>query len=159
MALIRVGPEDFDPGSEMAGLQMEAGDIGAIASFLGVVRSGPDNPIAAMTLEHYPVMTERAIAAMAAEAESRWSLSGCRIIHRTGRIPVGGRIVLVLTAAAHRQAALELTAFLIDWLKVGAPFWKKEHPMVGEDRWVEAKTGDDAAAARWAAGAPHSAPL
>jgi molybdopterin synthase catalytic subunit len=145
MAFIRVGPEDFDPGAEMERLQAEAGDAGAIAAFLGIVRP----PIAAMTLEHYPAMTERAIARMAAEAESRWALSGCRIIHRIGRIPVGGRIVLVLTAARHRQAALDATAFLIDWLKVGAPFWKQEHPVTGESRWVEARAADDAAAQRW----------
>jgi molybdopterin synthase catalytic subunit len=149
MAFIRVGPEDFDPGAETERLQAEAGDAGAIASFLGIVRRGRDHPIEAMTLEHYPAMTERAIARMAAEAGQRWALSGCRIIHRTGRIPVGGRIVLVLTAARHRQAALESTAFLIDWLKVGAPFWKKEHPVDGEAQWVEARAADDAAARRW----------
>ena len=149
MAFIRVGPEDFDPGSEMERLQAAAGDAGAIASFLGIVRRGQKHPIEAMTLEHYPGMTERAIARMAAEAEGRWALSGCRIIHRTGRIPVGGRIVLVLTASRHRQSALEATAFLIDWLKVGAPFWKKEHPVAGEAQWVEAKAADAAAASRW----------
>ena len=91
MAFIRVGPEDFDPAQEVMTLQTEAGDAGAVASFLGIVRRGQENPIEAMTLEHYPSMTERAIARVAAEAESRWPLSGCRIIHRTGRIPVGGR--------------------------------------------------------------------
>ncbi|GAB0118244.1 molybdenum cofactor biosynthesis protein MoaE [Acidisoma sp. 7E03] len=149
MAVIRVGPEDFDLGQELAALQDEAGEAGAIASFLGVVRRGVEPAIAAMTLEHYPGMTERAIAAMAGEAAQRWPLLGCRIIHRTGRIPVGGRIVLVATASRHRQAALDSTAFLIDWLKVDAPFWKKEHPEEGPDRWVEARAADDAAAARW----------
>jgi molybdopterin synthase catalytic subunit len=149
MAFIRVGPEDFDPGAEMERLQAEAGDAGAIASFLGIVRRGQDHPIEAMTLEHYPGMTERAIARVAAEAESRWTLSGCRIIHRTGRIPVGGRIVLVLTASPHRRSALDATAFLIDWLKVGAPFWKKEHTVAGAAQWVEARAADDAAAQRW----------
>jgi molybdopterin synthase catalytic subunit len=149
MAFIRVGPEDFDTGDETERLQAEAGDAGAIASFLGIVRRGEEQPIEAMTLEHYPAMTERAIARMAAEAESRWALGGCRIIHRTGRIPVGGRIVLVLAASRHRQSALDATAFLIDWLKVGAPFWKKEHPVAGAAQWVEARTADDAAARRW----------
>ena len=149
MAFIRIGPEDFDPAAEVVALQAEAGDAGAIATFLGIVRRGQDKPIEAMTLEHYPGMTEHAIARMVAEAESRWPLSGCRVIHRTGRIPVGGRIVLVLTASRHRQAALEATSFLIDWLKVGAPFWKKEHPEAGEGRWVEARPADDAAAGRW----------
>ena len=149
MAFIRVGPEDFDPGAEMEQLQAESGDAGAVAAFVGIVRRGQEHPIEAMTLEHYPAMTERAIARMAAEAESRWALGGCRVIHRTGRIPAGGRVVLVLTASRHRQAALEATAFLIDWLKVGAPFWKKEHPVAGEAQWVEARAADDAAARRW----------
>jgi len=149
MAFVRVGPEDFDPGAEMERLQAEAGDAGAIASFLGIVRRGQEQPIEAMTLEHYAAMTERAIARTAAEAESRWALGGCRIIHRIGRIPVGGRIVLVLTASRHRQSALDATAFLIDWLKVGAPFWKKEHPIAGSAHWVEARAADDAAARRW----------
>lgn len=152
MAVIRVGPEDFDMAAELAALQAEAGDAGAVASFLGVVRRGQDNPITAMTLEHYPGMTERAIAAMAAEAEARWALFGCRILHRTGWIAAGGRIVLVATAAAHRQAALEATAFLIDWLKVDAPFWKKEHRLSGDGQWVEAREADDAAALRWGKG-------
>ena len=156
MAFIRVGPEDFDPGEEMQRLAAEAGDAGAIASFLGIVRRGEDDPIEAMTLEHYPVMTERAIARMAAEAETRWTLGGCRVIHRIGRIPVGGRIVLVLTASRHRQSALDATAFLIDWLKVGAPFWKKEHRLAGEARWVEARTTDDEAALRWARTGPEA---
>jgi molybdopterin synthase catalytic subunit len=149
MAFIRIGPEDFDLAVETEALQAEAGDSGAIASFLGVVRRGDAHPIEAMTLEYYPAMTERAVARMVAEAERRWDLGGCRVIHRTGRIPVGGRIVLVLTAARHRQAALDSTAFLIDWLKVGAPFWKKEHPVEGSSRWVEARAGDEDAARRW----------
>jgi molybdopterin synthase catalytic subunit len=151
MAFIRIGPEDFDSAAEMTALQAEAGDIGAIASFIGIVRGGQDHPIAAMTLEHYPAMTERAVARIVAEAEGRWALGGCRVIHRTGCIPVGGRIVLVLTAARHRRAALESTEFLIDWLKVGAPFWKKEHPLEGAASWVEARTADGDAARRWAA--------
>jgi molybdopterin synthase catalytic subunit len=149
MAFIRVGPEDFDPGAEMERLQAAAGDAGAIGCFLGIVRRGQERPIEAMTLEHYPGMTERAIARMAEEAEGRWTLGGCRIIHRTGRIPAGGRIVLVLAASRHRQSALDATAFLIDWLKVGAPFWKKEHPVSGAAQWVEARTADDAATRRW----------
>lgn len=152
MASISVGPEDFDVADELAALQAAAGDAGAIASFLGIVRRGEAPAIVAMTLEHYPGMTERAIAAMAAEAARRWPLFACRIIHRTGRIPAGGRIVLVATAARHRQAALDATAFLIDWLKVDAPFWKKEHREDGEERWVEARAADDAAAARWGEG-------
>jgi len=151
MAVITVGPEDFDPAAEMLTLQADDADIGAIASFLGIVRRGRERPIVAMTLEHYPGMTEQAIARMAAEAEARWQLDGCRIIHRTGRIPVGGRIVLVITASRHRQAALDSTAFLIDWLKVGAPFWKQEHFAEGPSHWVEPRCADDAAVERWTA--------
>lgn len=108
MAFIRVGPDDIDMATEIACLQSEPGEIGGIASFLGVVRGGEGHSaITAMTLEHYPAMTEAAIRRVAEEAEARWNLIGCRVIHRVGRIPVGGRIVLVLTAARHRQAALE----------------------------------------------------
>lgn len=149
MAFIRVGPEDFDVAAELAALLREAGDIGAVASFIGLVRNSAEAPITAMTLEHYPGMTKRAIAAVAAEAEARFALSSCRIIHRTGRIPLSGQIVLVLTAASHRQAALDSTGFLIDWLKVAAPFWKKEHLADGRDRWVDARAEDDLAAAAW----------
>jgi molybdopterin synthase catalytic subunit len=156
MAFIRVGPDDIDVASEIASLQAEPGEIGGIASFLGVVRGGGEgrSAVTAMTLEHYPAMTEAAIRRKAEEAEARWGLIGCRIIHRVGRIGVGGRIVLVLTAARHRQAALDSTAFLIDWLKVGAPFWKREHRVSGEDHWVEAKSADDLAAQRWLASIP-----
>ncbi|WP_254065943.1 MULTISPECIES: molybdenum cofactor biosynthesis protein MoaE [unclassified Acidisoma] len=155
MAFIRVGPDDIDMATEIACLQSEPGEIGGIASFLGVVRGGEGHSaITAMTLEHYPAMTEAAIRRVAEEAEARWNLIGCRVIHRVGRIPVGGRIVLVLTAARHRQAALESTSFLIDWLKVGAPFWKQEHLISGKDHWVEAKSADDLAAQRWLVVAP-----
>jgi molybdopterin synthase catalytic subunit len=102
-----------------------------------------------MTLEHYPGMTTRAIAAIATEACARWPLAGCTVIHRHGRLVPGDPIVLVLTASAHRAAALESCAFLIDWLKTKAPFWKQEEFRDGTTRWVEAKAGDDDAAARW----------
>ncbi|HEX3984096.1 MAG TPA: molybdenum cofactor biosynthesis protein MoaE [Acidisoma sp.] len=152
MGFVRVGPEDFDIAAEMAALQRDAGDAGALASFVGIVRAGSGIPIAAMTLEHYPGMTDRAIGDIVAQAEARFALSGARVIHRTGRIPAGGRIVLVLAAAAHREAALDGTAFLIDWLKVSAPFWKKEHLADGSARWVDAREQDDRAAGRWAGG-------
>lgn len=148
MGVVRIGAEDFDPADEIAAAETAA-DSGALASFLGIVRGGGARPVVAMTLEHYPAMTERAVARMVAEAEARFALSACRVIHRTGRIPVGGRIVSVVTASAHRKAALEATTFLIDWLKVGAPFWKKEHFADGSEAWVEARSEDDAAAARW----------
>jgi len=102
----------------------------------------------AMTLEHYPGMTERLLGEIEAEARRRWPLSGVTIIHRYGRLELGERIVLVLTASAHRQAALDSCAFLIDWLKTKAPFWKLEETPEG-GRWVEARDSDDEAAARW----------
>ncbi len=102
-----------------------------------------------MTLEHYPAMTVRAITRITEEAERRWNLLGCTVIHRVGRLTAGENIVLVLAAAAHRQPALDATAFLIDWLKTKAPFWKKEEFVDGVTNWVEAREADDAAAARW----------
>jgi molybdopterin synthase catalytic subunit len=102
-----------------------------------------------MTLEHYPAMTRRAIEAVAAEAERRWPLLGCTVIHRVGLLRPGDPIVLVLAASAHRQPALEATQFLIDWLKTRAPFWKQERTNDGSARWVEARAEDDDAARRW----------
>jgi len=145
MARISVQTENFDVGAECAALTNGRTDIGGIGCFIGTVRG----PAAAMTLEHYPAMTERAIARIAVEAEKRWSLLGCTIIHRYGRLQAGENIVLVLAAAAHRQAALDATAFLIDWLKTKAPFWKQEEDAGGATSWVEARAEDDAAAARW----------
>ena len=144
MARINVQTEDFDVGAEFAALTEGRTDIGGIGCFVGTVRG----PAAAMTLEHYPAMTERAIARIVAEAERRWSLLGCTVIHRYGRLQAGENIVLVLTAAAHRQPALDATAFLIDWLKTKAPFWKLEETPAGE-KWVGAHADDDQAAARW----------
>ncbi len=148
MATIRVQTEAFDLAVESAVLSAGRHDVGGIASFVGLCRA--DDGLAALTLEHYPGMTERAIAGIAAQAETRWPLTGCTIIHRIGRLPPGEPIVLVLTASAHRTAALEACAFLIDWLKTGAPFWKREEFADGSERWVEAKAADDAAVARWA---------
>jgi molybdopterin synthase catalytic subunit len=145
VARINVQTEDFDVGAEFSALTEGRTDIGGIGCFVGTVRG----PAAAMTLEHYPAMTERAIARIVAEAERRWSLLGCTVIHRYGRLQAGENIVLVLTAAAHRQPALDATAFLIDWLKTKAPFWKQEEDAGGATSWVEARTEDDAAAARW----------
>lgn len=149
MARVLVQDAPFDAGAETAVLSAGRSDVGGIASFLGVCRG--DDGLEAMVLEHYPGMTERAIARIAAEAEARWPLTGCTVIHRVGRIRPGEPIVLVLTASAHRAAALEACAFLIDWLKTKAPFWKREEFAAGTHRWVEARAEDDAAAARWAA--------
>ncbi len=149
MATVRVQTADFDTGAELAALTAGRGDVGGVGCFVGVVRDSPANPLAALMLEHYPGMTEQAMTAIAAEAEQRWGLLGCTLVHRVGRLPVGANIVLVLAAAPHRQAALDAAAFLIDWLKTRAPFWKQEIFADGAQRWVEARAGDDAAAARW----------
>ena len=120
-----------------------------MTSFLGVVRG----PAEALTLEHYPGMTERAVEAVAREAEARWPLSAGIIVHRVGRLLTGEPIVLVALASPHRAAALEACAFLIDRLKTSAPFWKQEEAN-GETRWIEARAADAAAAARWDDGGP-----
>lgn len=150
MPTVRVQAPAFDPGAEMAALLAGRTDVGGVGCFVGVVRDrAGGQPIRSMTLEHYPGMTERALSAIAAEAEARWALQGCVVIHRHGRLLPGEPIVLVLTASAHRQAALDATAFLIDWLKTRAPFWKQEELADGGAHWVEARGADDAAAARW----------
>ena len=147
MARIAVQEAPFDIASETARLAEGRTDIGAVASFTGICRA--DDGLAAMVLEHYPGMTERALAKIAAEAETRWPLTGCTVIHRVGRLEPGAPIVLVLTASGHRQAALEACAFLMDWLKTKAPFWKREEFTEGHARWVEARSEDDAAARKW----------
>jgi len=147
MARIAVQDAEFDTAAETALLTQGRTDIGAVASFIGICRA--DDGLGAMVLEHYPGMTERALAKITAEAESRWPLTGCTVIHRVGRLPPGAPIVLVLTASAHRQAALDACAFLMDWLKTKAPFWKREEFTQGQARWVEARSEDDAAAQKW----------
>jgi len=149
MASVRVQTEDFDVGAELARLTAGRTDVGGVASFVGIVRAGTAaGDLQAMTLEHYPGMTERRLAEIEAEALNRWSLTGSLIIHRHGRLLPGERIVLVATAASHRQAALESCQFLIDWLKTKAPFWKLEETAQGS-QWVEARESDDHAAERW----------
>ena len=151
MARVAVQEAPFDVGAELAALTAGRADVGGIGLFVGTVRdTAQGRPITAMTLEHYPGMTERALAAIAAEAEARWPLAACTVIHRFGRLTPGEGIVLVAAASAHRQAALEATAFLIDWLKTKAPFWKHEQFADGTAAWVAARAEDDAAAARWA---------
>ncbi len=147
--MIRVQAEDFDVGAELARLTEGRTDVGGLASFVGIVRaSSAAGALQAMTLEHYPGMTEKRLAEIEAEALRRWSLTGSVIIHRHGRLLPGDRIVLVATAASHRQAALESCQFLIDWLKTKAPFWKLEETAAGS-QWVEARESDDHAAERW----------
>jgi molybdopterin synthase catalytic subunit len=147
--MIRVQREDFDVGAELAALSQGKTTIGGITSFVGLVRDVADGArVRAMTLEHYPGMTERQLAEIEAEAHRRWPLDAVLIIHRYGRLAPGERIVLVATASAHREAAFESCHFLIDWLKTKAPFWKLEETPDGA-RWVDAQAGDDAAAGRW----------
>ena len=155
---VRVQQEDFDPGAELA--QLNAGDtaVGGVASFTGLVRDmAGENRVGAMTLEHYPGMTEKLLGEIEAEACRRWPLQASLIIHRYGRLEPGDRIVLVATASAHRQAALESCHFLIDWLKTKAPFWKLEESVDGKGLWVEARTEDDTAAERWRPPAENNA--
>jgi molybdopterin synthase catalytic subunit len=149
--MIRVQREDFDIGAEIARLTEGRHEIGGIVSFVGVVRDAAQGDrIGAMTLEHYPGMTEKQLGEIEAEAQRRWKLEASLIIHRYGRLDPGERIVLVVTAAAHRQAAFEACEFLVDWLKTKAPFWKLEETASGP-RWVEARGDDDKAAKRWVA--------
>ena len=149
MARISVQTGDFDIGAEFTAVAAGRTDIGGIGCFVGTVRGDAGDRVVAMTLEHYPAMTERAVTRITEEAERRWQLLGCTVIHRVGRLTAGENIVLVLAAATHRQPALDATAFLIDWLKTRAPFWKKEEFTDGGATWVEASAADDAAAARW----------
>src|ERR1700734_3824979 len=149
MRRIVVQEADFDIAAETA--RLAGAGVGGIASFIGTVRAelGAASQATGLRLEHYPGMTEKALAGIAAEAEARWQLTGCTIIHRVGRLLPGDNIVFVAAASAHRTAALQATAFLIDWLKTGAPFWKAEELAKGETAWVEARASDDAAAAAW----------
>src|SRR4029434_5985903 len=125
--MIKVHQEDFDVGAELAALTAGRTDVGGVASFIGLVRDMAGGAeVGAMTLEHYPGMTEKRLAEIEAEAQRRWPLAATLIIHRYGRLEPGDRIVLVATASSHREAALESCAFLIDWLKTEAPFWKLE---------------------------------
>ncbi len=148
MAHIKVQTEDFDVGAEIAAMTAGRTDIGGIGCFVGTVRDNGKS-VTGMTLEHYPGMTERAIAGITDQAAQRWPLLGCTVIHRVGLLKPGENIVLVIAASAHRQAALDATAFLIDWLKTKAPFWKREDLADGSGAWVDAREDDEAATSRW----------
>jgi molybdopterin synthase catalytic subunit len=151
LVVVRVQHEDFDVGAEIAALTQGRPGIGGVTSFLGLVRDiHGDARVGAMTLEHFPGMTERELARISDEAHARWPLEATLIVHRVGRLEPGDRIVLCAAASAHRQAAFDACAFLIDFLKTRAPFWKKEHFAAGgEGNWVSAKDADDEAALRW----------
>ena len=148
-ATIRIQEADFDVAQEIAGLSKGRTDVGAVVSFTGICRGTEGSePIAALTLEHYPGMAEAEIKRHADEAIARWPLQGLTIVHRFGRIAPGENIVLVMTASSHRQAAFEAAEFLMDYLKTNAPFWKQEESARGAS-WIEARSHDDAATARW----------
>ncbi len=146
---ILIQTADFDTGAELS--RLGGADTGGIASFTGIVRTshGTGPRVTALTLEHYPGMTEAALEKIAAQAQSRWTLTGCTIIHRTGRLLPGENIVFVAAASPHRGDALRAVAFLIDWLKTSAPFWKAEELDSGERQWVASRPADEAAAAAW----------
>ena len=144
MITIRIQREDFDIGAEAG--KLDAENTGAVVTFTGMVRKEGD--LASLTLEHYPQMTEREIARIAGEAETRWPLLGVTIIHRVGKLLPGDRIVLVAVAASHRGAAFQACEFLMDYLKTRAPFWKREDRN-GESAWVETRVSDKKAADRW----------
>jgi molybdopterin synthase catalytic subunit len=146
---IRIQQADFDIAQEIAALTKGRTDIGAVVTFSGICRGAEGgDPIAALTLEHYPGMAEAEIARHAETAASRWPLMGLTIIHRVGRIKPGENIVLVVTSSAHRHAAFEAAEFLMDYLKAHAPFWKREEGASGTN-WVDARDHDDSAAERW----------
>jgi len=153
--IVRLEREPFDMAAEAAKLARNRDDVGAVVTFTGICRGEEDGePIAALTLEHYPGMAEAEIERHVAEAMRRWPLAGVTVIHRYGRIEPGEEIVLVVTASAHRQAAFAAAEFLMDYLKTRAPFWKQVEKASGKTitkAWVDAKATDDAAAERWRA--------
>ena len=146
---IRIQEADFDIGQEIAALTKSQTDVGAVVTFSGICRGSENGePIAALTLEHYPGMAEAEIKRHADEAMARWPLTGLTIIHRVGRITPGENIVVVLAASQHRQAAFQAAEFMMDYLKANAPFWKREESPKGTS-WIEARGHDETAAARW----------
>ena len=143
---IRVQEAPFDPGAELDAFAAGRGDVGAQVSFTGIVRG--DGGLTRMVIEHYPGMTEKAIAGIADEATRRWSLADCLVIHRHGALAPGDRIMMVATAAAHRADAFAAAEYLMDYLKSRAPFWKREERPDGA-QWVAAKDEDEDALGRW----------
>jgi molybdopterin synthase catalytic subunit len=147
--MVRIQTEDFDIGTEIEKLRRANSKIGAVASFVGVVRDvNEGDAIAAMTLEHYPGMTEKSIADIITQARGRWEVFDALVIHRVGTLKPTDQIVLVIVTSGHRGDAFAACEFIMDYLKTRAPFWKKERTLAGT-RWVEARTSDDIAAERW----------
>ena len=146
---VRIQTQDFDAGAEIAALRLANPKVGAVSSFIGVVRDvNEGDAVRDMTLEHYPGMTERALEKIVAEAKSRWDVIDVLVVHRVGRLAPTDQIVLVVVTSAHRGEAFAGCEFVMDYLKTRAPFWKKEQTGAGA-RWVEARTADEAAAERW----------
>jgi molybdopterin synthase catalytic subunit len=147
--VVRIQTEDFDVGVEVNAMRLSHPNIGAVVSFVGQVRDLNDGDhVAAMTLEHYPGMTEKSLSGIVEQALARWSIADALIVHRVGKLKPLDQIVLVLVASAHRKDAFAACEFMMDFLKTEAPFWKKEQTPNGE-RWVEAKDSDDQAKNRW----------
>jgi molybdopterin synthase catalytic subunit len=150
---VRVQREDFDAGAEIARLRAGNPKVGAVASFIGVARDVNDgDAVMAMTLEHYPGMTERALEDICAQARARFDVIDVLVVHRVGELKPGDQIVLVAVTGSHRGEAFAACEFVMDYLKTEAPFWKKERTAAGE-RWVDARASDDARRARWGGGA------
>jgi molybdopterin synthase catalytic subunit len=146
---VRIQTHDFDAGAEIAALRLSNPKVGAVSSFIGVVRDvNEGDAVRNMTLEHYPGMTERALEKIVAEAKARWDVIDVLVVHRVGRLAPTDQIVLVVVTSAHRGEAFAACEFVMDYLKTRAPFWKKEQTGAGA-RWVEARTADEAAAERW----------
>lgn len=155
---VRVQTEDFDLSTEVAALRAENPKIGAVVAFVGTVRDLNDGEsVAAMELEHYPGMTEKALEAIVEEAKQRWPGSRVLIVHRVGKLEPLDQIVLAAVTSAHRHDAFAACSFVMDYLKTQAPFWKKETTATGA-RWVDARVSDDAALARWGIVAGNAAP-
>jgi len=151
---VRVQAEDFDISAEIRALRAGRSDVGAVASFIGVMRDFNDGSgVTELTLEHYPGMTEKSLQQIVDEAHGRWRLQDALVVHRVGCMRPADQIVLVVALSAHREEALAACAFVMDFLKTRAPFWKKERTPEGE-RWVESRASDDAAAGRWQPGDP-----
>lgn len=149
---VRVQAEDFDISSEIRALRTGRNDVGAVASFIGVMRDFNDGSgVTELTLEHYPGMTEKSLQQIVDEAHGRWRLQDALVVHRVGRMRPADQIVLVVALSAHREEALAACAFIMDYLKTRAPFWKKERTPEGE-HWVESRGSDDEAAGRWSPG-------
>jgi molybdopterin synthase catalytic subunit len=147
--VVRVQEDDFDVGAEIAALTAGDARAGAVASFVGLVRDVNDGSgVSEMSLEHYPGMTEKALAEIVAEARGRWDIYATTVIHRVGKLQPTDRIVFVAVSSAHRGEAFAACAFIMDYLKTRAPFWKREVTSEGA-RWVDARESDDHSAARW----------